>query len=376
MKIDAIEVRRYRLPLVPPFRASWDPRPRTSFPATIVRVRAGEHEGVGSGDDMLGLAGHDDLFLGQDVFDIERHVAVLDNLQFHYGRMWPLEIALWDLAGKIRREPLWRMLGGASPRVRVYASTGERVPASERAASAAALRDAGFPAIKLRFHAADPAEDIAVVRAVRDAVGSGMEILVDANQGWRMPWDTSAPWGFDIAARVADELADLGVYWLEEPLDRHDYRGLARLRQRSRVKIAGGEGNREFAEFGEYLLHGSLDVYQPDVAWTTGVLRATQLARRVAAAGAIYTPHTWGDGLVLLANLHVAAAVSNAPFVEYAYDPPGWSPERRDFVLPTQVIATDGWVTLPDGPGLGVDIDWHALDPLREPINTAIGESH
>ena len=136
-----------------------------------MRVRAGEFEGVGSGDAMLGLAGHEELFLGEDVFDIERHVAVLDNLQFHYGRMWPLEIALWDLAGKIRGEPLWRMLGGRTARVRVYASTGERVSADERAASAVRLRDAGFPAIKLRFHADDPVDDIAVVRAVRDAVG-------------------------------------------------------------------------------------------------------------------------------------------------------------------------------------------------------------
>ena len=111
MNIESIEVRRYRLPLDPPFRASWDPRPRTSFESTIVVVRAGGCEGVGSGDAMLGLAGHEDLFVGQDVLDIERHVAVLDNLQFHYGRMWPLEVALWDLAGKLRGEPLWRMLG-------------------------------------------------------------------------------------------------------------------------------------------------------------------------------------------------------------------------------------------------------------------------
>lgn len=365
MKIDAIKVDTYRLPLEPPFLASWDPRPRTSFASTIVRVRADAYEGVGSGDAMLGFAGHEDLFLGEDVFDIERHVAVLDNLQFHYGRMWPLEVALWDLAGKIRDEPLWRMLGGANRRVRVYASTGERVPPDERAASAVRLRDAGFPALKVRFHAADVAEDIAVVRAVRDAVGPPMEILVDANQGWRMPWDVSPTWDFDTAARVADELAEMSVYWLEEPLDRHDYRGLAKLRERSRVKIAGGEGNREFSEFGEYLAHGSLDVYQPDVAWSTGVLRATQLARRVAAAGAMYTPHTWGDGLVLLANLHVSAAVSNAPFVEYAFDPPNWTPERRDFMLSAPVVAQDGWVTLSDAPGLGVEIDWSGIEQFR-----------
>ena len=366
MNIDAIEVRHYRIPLEPPFHASWDPRPRTSFSSTIVRVRAGEYEGIGSGDAMLGLAGNEELFLGEDVFDIERHVRVIDNLQFHYGRMWPLEIALWDLAGKMRGKPLWKTLGGSTPRVRVYASTGERVPADERAASAVRLRDEGFGAIKVRFHADDPAEDVAVVRAVRDAVGDAtFGILVDANQGWRMPWDTTPSWDCEVAMRVADQLAEMGVYWLEEPLDRHDYRGLARLRERSRVKVAGGEGNREFSEFGEYLAHGSLDVYQPDVAWSTGVLRATQLARRVAAAGAMYTPHTWGDGLVLLANLHVSAAVSNAPFVEYAFDPPNWTPKRRDFMLASPIVAQDGWVTLSDAPGLGVEIDWSGIEQFR-----------
>jgi L-alanine-DL-glutamate epimerase-like enolase superfamily enzyme len=219
--------------------------------------------------------------------------------------------------------------------------------------------------MKVRFHADDPAEDIAVVRAVRDAVGSSMEIMVDANQGWRMPWDTSPSWDYETALRVADELSGLGVYWLEEPMHRHDYRGLAKLRTWSTVKIAGGEGNREFAEFDEYLAHGSLDVYQPDVAWTSGVLRATQLARKVAAAGAMYTPHTWGDGLVLLANLHVAAACSNAPFVEYAFDPPNWTPERRDFMLPSPILAEGGWVTLPDAPGLGVEIDCDGLEEHR-----------
>ncbi|HEY8171857.1 MAG TPA: enolase C-terminal domain-like protein, partial [Dehalococcoidia bacterium] len=110
----------------------------------------------------------------------------------------------------------------------------------------------------------------------------------------------------------------------------------------------------------------SLDVYQPDVAWSTGVLRATQLARDIRDSGAMYTPHTWGDGLVLLANLHVAAACSNAPFVEFPYDPPAWAPERRDFMLLTPIRAdADGYVTLPDAPGLGADIDWDRIAPLR-----------
>jgi L-alanine-DL-glutamate epimerase-like enolase superfamily enzyme len=168
---------------------------------------------------------------------------------------------------------------------------------------------------------------------------------------------------------MAEALAELDVYWLEEPLPRHDYRGLAELRRRTRVRIAGGEGNREFAELREYLRHGSLDVYQADVVWSTGILRARQLAAEVQAAGAVYSPHTWGDGLVLLANLHVSAAVSQAPFIEFPYDPPHWTPERRDFILPTPIQPDEaGGLTLPDEPGLGVKIDWTALEPWR--INT------
>jgi L-alanine-DL-glutamate epimerase-like enolase superfamily enzyme len=371
MKIQSIDIHHYRLPLDPPFRASWDPRPRTSHTATLVRVRAGDYEGVGSGDAMLGFAGHEYLFVGQDPFAIERHVRILDNLQFHYGRMWPLEVALWDLMGQISGQPLWKLLGGRSSSVRLYASCGERKPAGERAESAKALREQGFPALKIRFHAADPRDDLTIVRAVRDAIGPDMHILVDANQGWQMPWDASAPWDFKTALGMADALAELDVFWLEEPLQRHDYRGLAELRRRAKVRIAGGEGNREYAELREYLRHGSLDVYQPDVVWSTGIVRARQLASEVQSAGAIYSPHTWGDGLVLLANLHVSAAIATAPFVEYGIDPPGWTPERRDFILPAPILPdAPATVTLPDAPGLGVTIDWDALESLRIGVGT------
>jgi L-alanine-DL-glutamate epimerase-like enolase superfamily enzyme len=165
---------------------------------------------------------------------------------------------------------------------------------------------------------------------------------------------------------MADALADLDVFWLEEPLHRHNYAGLAELRRRARLRIAGGEGNREYSEIREYLRHGSLDVYQPDVVWSTGLLRARQIAGEVQAAGAIYSPHTWGDGLVLLANLHVSGAVSSAPFIEFPFDPPGWTPERRDYMLPAPTLPdAPGSLLLPDAPGLGVTIDWEALEPLR-----------
>jgi len=372
--IDQIQIHHYRLPLDPPFHAAWDPTPRRSHTVTLVRVRAGDYEGVGSGDAMLGFAGHEPLFLGQDPFAIERHVQLLDNLQFMYGRCWPLEVALWDLMGKISGQPLWKLLGGRTNRVRLYASMGQRRPTPERAAAARHLRDLGFPALKLRFYAPTVAENLAVAHAVREAIGPEMALLVDANQGWRMPWDTRTPWDLKTALYMADALAELDVYWLEEPLWRTDYRGMAELRKRAKVRIAGGEGNRDYSELRECLYHGALDVYQADVAWSTGILRARQLAQEVQAAGAIYSPHTWGDGLVLLANLQVAAAVSTAPFIEFPYDPPEWTPARRDYILPTTLEAeADGWMTLPEAPGLGVEIDWAALEQWRIGTGTMEG---
>jgi L-alanine-DL-glutamate epimerase-like enolase superfamily enzyme len=365
VRIDSIEIRHYRIPLDPPFHAAWDPNPRRSFTATVVRVTAGEHEGVGSGDAMLGFAGHEGLFVGHDLFEFERHVQLLDNLQFMYGRCWPLEIALWDLAGKVTGQPLWRLLGGKRQRLPLYASLGQRREPAARAAAARVAVDAGFGALKLRFYADSGEEKLVAARAVRDAIGSTPALLVDANQGWRMPWDTKAPWDFKTALYVADALAELNAFWLEEPLHRTDYRGLAQLRKRSRVRIAGGEGNRDFSEHLECLRHGSLDVYQADIAWSTGVLRATQLARQAQAEGALFSPHTWGDGLVLLANLHVAAAVSDAPFFEFGWDPPEWTPARRDFLLPAPLEAEGGTLLLPETPGLGVALDWAALEPYR-----------
>lgn len=365
-RIESIKIVHYSLPMDPPFRASWDPQPRSVHNSSLVLVRAGEFEGIGSGDAMLGFTGHESLFVGQDPFDIDRHVQVLDNLQFHYGRMWPLEVALWDLMARMRGMPLWQLLGGDSPIVPLYASTGQRRNPVEQAEVARNRQAEGFPAIKIRFHGESLPRNLAVVREVRQAIGSEMEILVDANQGWRMAWDTSPPWDLETALWMADGLAELDVYWLEEPLHRHAYRELAELRSRAEVRIAGGEGNRELAELKEYLHHGSLDVYQPDAVWSTGVLRGRRLAQEVQATGAIYSPHTWGDGMVMMANMHLAAAVSEAPFIEYPFDPPGWTAERRDFFL-TEPIAgvSNGKLRLPDAPGLGVEVDWDRIEPLR-----------
>ena len=368
-EIVGIDITHHQLALEPPFPASWDPQPRTKFPVTVVRVRDSEgREGVGSGDVMYGFEDYAKWFIGTESLDLASHAARLSNVEFHAGRPWPLDLALWDLAGKVGGQPVWRMLGGSSPRLRVYASTAVHRSVADMVATARRMIAAGFEAMKVRFGRPSIADDLAVVSALRDALGDSLTLMVDCNQGWRMPWDTARPWDLQQAWDVAQRLAEHGVYWMEEPLHRGDYDGMAELRSRVQaigsMRIAGGEMTREPYEFRELLRRGCLDVFQPDCVCTGGISGLAPLARDVMAAGKLFTPHTWGNGIGVLANLHLAAGTvghDGSQWVEWPYDPPEWSLERRDYPLVEPLRAVDGWVTLSDDPGLGCRLDEDVL---------------
>ena len=357
--ITRIEITHHQLPLDPPFPASWDPQPRTKFPATIVRVHDSEGRvGIGSGDAMYGFDDYQRYFLGEDPLDLDRHAAVLSNIEFHAGRPWPMDIALWDLAGKIRDQPIWKMVGGRSNRIQAYASSGVHRPVAEMVKVARRIKALGFPALKVRFGRPDLDDDLAVISAVRDAVGDDLELMVDCNQGWRMPWDTQRPWDVDKATSVARRLETERVYWMEEPLHRGDYDGMAELRNRVGISIAGGEMTREPYEFRELLARDCFDVFQPDAVCSMGISGLRHLAVEVEQAGKIFTPHTWGNGIGVMANLHLTAGTVATPFIEFPFDPPEWSTARRDYILTDTIEADgDGWITLSDRPGLGIELD-------------------
>ena len=367
MRIASVEVTQHRMAFDPPFRASWDSRPRRHWDATIVRVRTEEGlEGVGSGDYMLGFAGHEHLFVGQDAMATERHFRTLSHLQFHYGRCWPLDLALWDLAGKITGQPCWKLLGGLSDRVRAYASSGTLRDPEEMAEAAERYLDAGFTAMKVRFQRGDWRDDIAALEAVRLRVGDRLTLMVDCNQGWRLPQDTYAPWTFKDALRVARELERLDVYWMEEPLFRADRAGMRRLRDTVDVRIAGGELTRELYEFRDLIADGCLDVLQPDAACVGGITGLRRVAMMAQEHGIAFTPHTWGNGLGLVANAHLTAGLVDAPFLEFPYDPPEWDLDRRDYMMaePCRVDA-DGFIVLSEEPGMGYALDEDMLARTR-----------
>jgi D-galactarolactone cycloisomerase len=362
--ISAIRIQRLRVPLDPPFPAAWDPVPRTSFPITIVRVETDEGlVGIGSGDTMDGFEAFEHLFLGRDPLAIARHVRALETIDFHAGRYWPLEVALWDLAGKVAGLPVATLFGGAVDGIPAYASCGMLLPAAARAESALRLRAEGFRALKIRVDPGRLEDGLAAVEATRAAVGDSMAIMVDLNQGWRMAGDTRASLDPTAARRIAARLAECDVLWVEEPLAGTDLRGLAGLRAAGLgIRVAGGEMTRTFAETLAALDADAFDVYQPDVVLAAGMLRSRTVGELALARNRWFTPHTWTNGIGVLANLHVAAGVGGGPFLEFPYDPPGWTPERRDAMLATPIRPdAEGVLRVPQGPGLGIELDEDAI---------------
>jgi hypothetical protein len=366
-KIAAIEITHHRLPLDPPFRASWDTKPRVHFDATVVRVRTNTGlEGVGSGDLMVGFAGHENLFIGRDALAIERHYRVLSHIDFHYGRCWPLDLALWDLAGKITGQPCWKLLGGLSRKVRAYASSGTLRTPSETADVAERMLAEGYPALKLRFHRGDWRDDIKALEAVRARLGDRIDLMVDCNQGWRMAWDTEAPWTYKDAIVVARELERLNVYWMEEPLHRADASGMRSLREAVDIRIAGGEMTRSITDFRDLIDGRCLDVLQPDVALVGGITGCRRVALMAQEHNLIFTPHTWTNGMGVTANAHLCGGCTDAPFLEFPYDPPEWSLDRRDFIMAEPLaVDRDGWIDLGLRPGMGYQLDEERLARTR-----------
>ena len=198
MRIAAIETRRYAVPWDPPLHVAWDPVPRTGQEATIVIVRSDDGlEGYASGDALPDRALLERFLVGVDPLRTEIVRELCETVDFHHGRPWTAEVAVWDLAGRALGIPCWALLGGRSERLLAYASSCERVDLDERVRRCVALRDAGVRAVKLRFFREDWREDVA--RSQRGPRSPGM----------RQPWlasimiSKSGPTASRTAAAIA-----------------------------------------------------------------------------------------------------------------------------------------------------------------------------
>lgn len=292
------------------------------------------------------------LLIGENPHDVSRIRRKLASLDLLGPRPWHVEVALWDIIGKDAGKPIYEVLGATSREIRCYASTGEVKPAEERIEYVEDRLADGFEAVKLRITSR---EDVDIVRRVREAFPD-LTLMVDANKGWAVrAVDEEERWSFAEALAVARDLEPLDIAWLEEPLPRHDYRGYARLRERTGVPIAGGEFNDGPHEVRELLRHGAVDVLQPDAMLATGIQEGVTIAASARERGVRFVPHTWTNGVGLAANLHSMTA-ARSPWCEFPIEPP-WTAEVRDFPLTETIAAENGAVEAPSEPGLGVEID-------------------
>lgn len=313
---------------------------------------------AGIGKEIQEIA--ESYFVGKDPFEIEVHAREFFAQRKARMRLYFLEVALWDIIGKSLGEPLYRIWGASSTKVATYAATLHflKTP-QQRAEDALRFHELGFRAIKLRFHKVDPLDDIALVREVIKAAGSRMTIMVDANQSHKKMGDSPPVWDYDRAVRMARELEDLGVYWLEEPLHRSAFDDLARVRrQLTRMHLAGGEGNVGFEDFRQFVAKGSYSYIQPDpmIAGPLSVVR--KIAAMAEAFGVLFGAHHGKSGVGMMANLHMQCAAPNSGYLEYPFDPGYWNPEgfQAGFAAPYP-IDKSGYMHAPSGPGLGIEWD-------------------
>src|ERR671935_2591172 len=172
MRIAGVETRRYAVPFEPPVKVAWDPVPRARQEATLVIVHSDEGvDGYASGDALPDRELLERLVVGLDPLRTEIVREICETVDFHGGRTWTLEVAVWDLVGRALGVPCRQLLGGRSERLLAYASSCERVDAEERVRRCVALRDAGIRAVKIRLDGAAWREDIETIEQVRAAVG-------------------------------------------------------------------------------------------------------------------------------------------------------------------------------------------------------------
>ena len=257
-----------------------------------------------------------------------------------------LDLALWDIRGKAAGWPLYRLLGGTSKRIPAYAggiSLGWQEPSS-LAEEAVSYVSQGYRALKLRVGDA-PRRDVARARAVREAVGDEIEILVDANTGYSL----------DDVRRVMPAYEELAIGWLEEPFPPHDYRSYQGAATLGTVPLAAGENHFTRFEFTRLIEDGAVKFAQPDLSKAGGITEIMRIAGMTSAWKIPLNPHTSATGINMAASIHLLAAVDNPGYFEG--DVARHNPFRDDVAGSPYTLDEEGCVCPLDKPGLGVEVD-------------------
>lgn len=305
------------------------------------------------------------LLRGENALEPERVSEKLHQHTFWLGRggaithaISGIDIALWDLLGQATGQPVGRLLGGRHrERVQPYASLLMDEPARLRD-TLQKVKAQGFRAFKIGwgpFGRRDAATDRAIVRAAREAVGAECRLMVDAG-GSDAYWKNGYKW----ALGTARMLAEFDVHWFEEALRPDQLDDYVRLREHSPVPISGGEVLTRRQSFLPWIERGAFDIIQPDVTKVGGISEERRIAWWAEEHGIQFIPHGWNTALGLAADLHLASAVPGTDLVEYI----AGSPFVDDLVAEPWRLDDQGWLRIPDGPGLGVELDRDAVGRL------------
>ena len=309
------------------------------------------------------LAVLEPLYVGENPFEPERVSEKLHTNTFWLGRGGTLthtisgiDIALWDILGKSTGQPVGRLVGGRyRERVRPYASLLMRAP-GPLSEHLQAIKAQGFKAFKIGwgpFGRESNKTDEEIVRAAREAVGPDSMLMVDAGGSdafWRQ--------GYKWAVRTADMLHEYGIYWFEEPLAPDNLADYLLLRKNSKIPIAGGEVLTRRQSFAPWLQAGAFDIVQPDVTKVGGISEERKIAWMAEDNGVRFIPHGWNTALGLAADLQLASAAKFTDLVEYLTG----SPFIDDIVVDKWVLDAEGYLPIPDGPGLGISLNFDAVE--------------
>jgi D-galactarolactone cycloisomerase len=271
------------------------------------------------------------------------------------GAISAIDIALWDIAGKVRREPVAKLLGGMfRTRVQAYATGFYRIKgqgeASRLAREAESHAANGFRALKVKLGFGIE-DDLAVMKAVRDA-GVRCETMIDVNHAYSVA----------DAIRLGRSLEDMGwrLRWYEEPVVQEDLDGYAEVRRALATPIAGGENEYTLFGFRELLVRRALDIAQPDICMAGGFTGCRHIIALAHAHGVQVNPHVWGSAVGQAASLQLIAATPVANHALFPKEPllelDTSSHPFREHLTDSPLRQRDGWVEIPQKPGLGIEV--------------------
>ena len=312
---------------------------------------------------VTGFLGLRSVLLGEDPFEVERLWHKMYMASVYYGRRGAaiqvisgIDIALWDIIGKSTGQPIYKLLGaGYRDKVRPYASTLFRPTPAGMEDACHGYLDQGFTAVKFGWgvFGQDPVRDVQLVEAARRALGDKVDLLIDA--GWYVHRTAKE------AIQMVRRIKRFRPFFVEEPLSPEDYAGYAQLAGAVDTLIACGE--QEATEWGFQTLieRGKVDVVQPDLSRCGGFTVARKIVHMADLHNRLCIPHAWSSDLLTAASLHLNAFMQRSVFQEFNVTS---GPLSRE-LCKNPIQLEDGFLRVPQGPGLGVEVDEAAINKYR-----------